>query len=302
MRGFIVGVLSVLAVGTAQGAYAQSGKPVISVEEVEDIAGSGQARALSTMIATAVGATSKFRVIERMQLDKQVLEQGRAKSGMVTTRTPGRVGGFEGVDFQIYGSISALSVVQKSDMGAAILGNVLSNNAVGSRCNASEITLSIDLKITDADTGEIRYVGQINERERGATLCDGNNGQVNSAGVRRKAADHIATRLVATIYPIQLAAVQGDGTFVLNYGEGAVKLDDTMTVFQKGENIIDPANGQVIGSSEEPLGLIRVTDVLPRMSKAVAVTGFQFQPPVGSIVRPSTDQDRSRFGGKKKKK
>lgn len=301
MRRWLFAALTIVGVVSTQPAWAQASKPIVSVEEIDDIANSGQARALSTMIATAVSSTSKFRVMERMQMNKQLKEQGRAKGGLVTTSTPGRVGGFEGVDFQIYGSISALAVVQKSDIGAALLGGMLSNNASGSKCNSSEVTLSLDVKITDADTGEIRYVGQINERERGATLCDGGAGQVNAASILRKAADKIATRLVTTVYPMQLAALQADGTFILNYGEGAVNIKDTMTVFRKGENIIDPANGQVIGTNEEALGLIQITDVLPRMSKGIALAGFVSPAPVGSIVRLASDQDRAIFSKKKKR-
>lgn len=283
-------------------AQAAKGKPIVAIYEMEDPAGTHQADQFSRMIETAVTATGKFRVIERERLGKVVGEQARAKAGLVTSRTPGRVGGFAGADFLVYGSITNVSVSRKADLGASFLGGMLAgSNGARPSCSNAVATISIDIKITDADSGEVRYVKRIDETLKSAAVCDGST-QVNTGLLLRSAADKVATGLVTAVYPIQIAAVQADGVVVLNYGEGAVAPGALMGVFSKGQAIVDPANGEVIGNDETRLGLIRVTDVTARFSKAELASAFSAPPPVGAIVRIATAADIQSFANKKRKR
>jgi curli biogenesis system outer membrane secretion channel CsgG len=79
---------------------------------VEDLANTGQAATFSTMIETAIASTNHFRVVERERLGRLLGEQGRARAGIVTSRNVphARVGGFEGVDYLIYGTITSIQV------------------------------------------------------------------------------------------------------------------------------------------------------------------------------------------------
>lgn len=280
--------------------FAQQGKPVVAIYQMDDLAKSGQADVFSQMIETAIAGTSKFRVIERSHLKVLQGEQARARSGVVTTNHPGRVGGFEGADYLIYGTITSVSVQKKNNVGMSMLGGLVNGNNAAPNCSNAIVTVSIDIKITDADSGEVKYVTRIDETQRGAAACNAES-TIDSSLLFRTAADKIATALVTTIFPIQIAAVQADGTIVLNYGEGAVPRGGTMGVFSKGQAIIDPATGEKIGDDEQILGLIQVTDVTPRFSKAVAIAGFTAAPPVGSIVRVATPNDINRFKPQKKK-
>lgn len=284
-----------------QAQAAGTGKPIVAVYEMHDLTNGGLADTMSTMIATAVAATNKFRVIERNELDKVLAEQTRAKSGLLTTNAPGKIGGFEGADYLIYGTITSLSVVNKSDFGSTFTANLFTPQGSSPKsCVVSFATVSLDIKITDASTGEIRYVTRIDEQQKSAPACDGQP-QVDSSSLLRSAADKVATSLVTAIYPIQVAAVQADGVFILNYGEGAVKSGDILGVYTKGEEIKDPATGEVIANTEEKLGFIRVTDVTGRVSKAVAASDFTAAPQVGSIARPASAEDLAALKAKKKR-
>lgn len=281
-------LIAALAAMLPAAAPAQQRKPSVAVVKIDDLSGSDQSDRLSTMIETAVASTGKFRLIERQQMGKLMGEQVRARGGVVTTNTPGRVGGFEGVDYLIYGTITGLSARNSADMGSTMLAGLLGNK--GTTCSNMVATLAIDIKITDSDTGEIKYVTRIAESQKSATAC-GNKASVDTALLMRSAADKVASGLVTAIYPIQVAAVHGDGTLVLNYGEGAVQPGAVMAVFARGESIRDPSSGEVIGSTETKLGLVRVTEVTGRVSKAVPAAPFATAPAVGSIVRPATVED-----------
>lgn len=280
--------------------HAQKGKPIVAIYQMDDLANSGQAATFSTMIESAITNTSKFRVMERERLGKLLGEQGRAKAGLVTSNKPGKVGGFEGADFLVYGAITSVSSSNKADIGSTMLAGLFNKSGNGPSCSNSVVTLAVDIKITDADTGEVKYVTRINETQKSAAACGG-SGQINTAALLRSAADKVATGLVTAIYPIQIASVLGDGTIVLNYGEGSVLPGATMAVFAKGQAIIDPATGERIGNDETRLGLIQVTDVTGRISKALSVAGFASPPTVGAIVRIATATDLAAYKSKKKR-
>ncbi|MDK2761659.1 MAG: CsgG/HfaB family protein [Sphingopyxis sp.] len=300
MTGILRSIILAASILIGTAVSAQGSRPVVGIYEMEDLTGNSQAPTFSTMIETAITGTNKFRVIERSGLNKLLREQSGGRGGLTTTNKPGKVGGFEGVDYLVYGTITAISAKQKSNLGATLLGN-LGNNGAQQSCANTIASLEADIKITDANTGEVRYATRISEVQQGATSC-GTAGQIDTAALLRGAADKVASGLVMTIYPIQVAAVQPDGVLVLNYGAGSVTAGSTMTVFAKGDAIIDPATGEVIASNEIKLGLIEITDVQTRFSKARAVTGFAAAPAVGAIVRAATVDDRAEFkkGGKRK--
>ncbi len=261
----------------------------MGIYRMDDVAGSGRGDALSAMIESAIVSTNKFRVIEREQMSRINVEDANVRGGRVTSNSGRRrAQAVEGVDYLIYGTITALSGEQRGDL----LGTLLAPGAM--TCQRMRVTLALDIRIVDYDSGEIKYVDRINEVGQGGTQCGGPGGY-DPTPLFRIAADKIAGGLVTTIYPIQVAAVTGDGTMVLNYGEGTLSLRQMMTVFQPGEPIRDPATGDIIDNNDTPLGLVCVTEVLPRSARATALTTFAVQPQVGAHLRASTETDRARF-------
>lgn len=280
------------------------GQPIVAVAEIDDNAGSGQARTLTQMMLTAIAATQKFRVMERGQLDVMVAEQQRAKSGLVTSRNGGKIGGFQGADYLIYGTITTLSATKRSDLGASLGMALLTGNkaATPTNCYGGDVTLSLDIRITDGETGQIRYVKRIDERRKAGTICGDGVPQVNATELFRAASDKVAAGLVTTVYPMKVANVQADGGLMLNYGEGTVKLGDYLTIFRPGEAVIDPDTGKPIGSSEERVGIAQVTDVQTSFSKAKQVAGFAAPAMTRDIARLTTDDDFAAFKLRGKRK
>jgi curli biogenesis system outer membrane secretion channel CsgG len=296
---FIAVLLSSAALlATTAEAAPQKDKPVVAVSQIDDIAHTGQANAFQQMIETAVASTGKFRVIER-RVGGMLAEQQGAKAGLYTSNHPGKIGGFEGADYLIEASITTGQAQQKSNIGASIgrslLGNMLTGGHTAQNCSNTVAKLGVDVKITEADSGQIRYATRINEEQQAAATCGENAGQIDLAGLLRSAADKTAAGLLTSMYPIMIAAVQGDGTMVLNYGESAVQVGSVMAVRSKGAEIRDPATGEVLGNNETTLGLVRITEVEPRFSRAVAQSSFNVAPPVGSIVREATPQELAQF-------
>ncbi|CAM3158430.1 hypothetical protein SPAN111604_07385 [Sphingomonas antarctica] len=276
--------------------------PVVTVRQMQDLANTGQAKAFSQMIQSAIAATGKFRVIES-NFGNLRDQQELGNSGMVTTNRPGKRGGFEGSDFIIDGTITSGSAGKQSDEGAnvgrKVFGQFLKVDMGGGNCAKVIATLAVDVKVTDAATGEIRFTKNINQTTTGKTSCSGDP-QLDLTNMLRGAANQIASGLLTTIYPMKVAAVQSDGSLLLNYGEGTVAPDTLLAIFAKGQVVIDPDTGRPLTSEGAQIGLARVTEVQTRFSKATPEGPFSQPPQVGYIVRvaPPTLL-RGKKGGRK---
>lgn len=268
---------------------------------------------LQDMLAQAIVSTNKFVVIERSQLRVLVGEQMKARAGLVTTNTPNQIGGFEGADFLIYGAINQASsqvntftqAVDNKNYGLSVLGAFLGGGGQAQpkqftqTCRYQLVTLSLNIRIVDARSGQVRYSSPVDQKGITATDCP-NVKPVTLADIYRTTAQQLAFKLVTAIYPMQVASTLPDSTLTINYGEGFLKPEDLVTVYSKGASIRDPATGEVIGNDEIKVGIAQVTEVNARFSKARPIYGygdpptilaFVIPPSVGSIVRLSSEQE-----------
>ncbi|MCK0128173.1 CsgG/HfaB family protein [Erythrobacter sp. F6033] len=265
-------------------------KPIVGIAQMEDLAKTGQADNFVAMLETAIIGSGKFRIIERARLATLMKEQGLANGGVVTTNRPGQTGGFEGVDYLIYGTITSVSAVNKSDFGGSLLRGVLGGNRNRNQeCYRTNVRMEADIRITDTNTGEVLFAKRISELQESATVCGGGQ-QIDSSALMRSAADNVATGLVTTLYPIQVAAVQGNGTVILNYGEGAVQRGDYLMVYGESTSIPDPSGNGMIEIDGEKMGALQISEVQTAFSRAIQVTAFSTPLGVGAIARP-TDKD-----------
>ena len=128
-------------------------------------------------------------------------------------------------------------------------------------------------------------------RRQSPRTVAGGGSQIDAAALLRASADKIATGLVTAIFPIQIAAVQGDGSIILNFGEGALRQGDYLMVYGEASEIPDPSGTGMIKIDGQKLGAIQVTEVQSAFSRAVAVTEFANGIPIGAIARPVSDDD-----------
>jgi hypothetical protein len=270
--------------------------PVVALRRLEDFANTGQGPAFSRMLQTAIVSTAKFRVMDR-SFASALMEQRDAASGLVTTNRPGRSGGFEGADFLIEATITTASAGRQADIGTTIVANLLGGRNSNVRCSRMAASIAVDITILDAATNEARYASRINQTGQSAASCTGDD-RVDVAAMLRLAADRIAASLVTTIYPIQIMALQPDGSILLNYGEGTLAVGAMLSVYGPSTAIPDPGTGRMVMVDGMRLGDIRVTEVQARFSRAVAVGPATAPLSVGAIVRPTQAQPNSRRRGR----
>jgi len=235
---------------------------------------------LTDKFITALVNTNKFDVIERRRLDDLTAEQRLSQSGAVD---PGRLiqtGKLIGADYVVMGSMSVFKtgVEYKNIPYTSKLHEILTADVI------------VDLRVVEARTGRILAAekGDVNYTDK--AIVDTRRTEVVTPrfldDLQRAVVDQLTQNVVATIYPVKVSSSRG-GIIFLNRGAGGdMQPGDLFQVFSTGHEIRDPDTNQKLGFEEIEIGTLRVTDVAPEFSKAMAVTGGP-DFPVGSICRRS---------------
>jgi curli biogenesis system outer membrane secretion channel CsgG len=295
-----------VAIGFASGAMAQrapvaprtQGRAVVAVQVFEDQANSGQAAAFREMVETAVTQTNRFHLITRNTGGVDRERRGQ-RGGRLTNRAGSAT--TEGAQYIVTGTITVASVENRQNLGSTLGLRTLeravtgANSAATSDCRRVRVTLSMDVRIQDVRTGENRQAQSIDERIDSATECSGaGGGQVNLGLLLRNASRRVANLLVTAIYPMQIAAVQSDGTIILNYGDPFLTTGMVLNMYGPPTQVPNPSTGETMTIDGQILGQIRVIEATQTYARAQPVRRLAAQPQVGGVVRPVPSQSRRR--------
>lgn len=291
MRRLAIPLAILVALGSVP-AQAQDGRLSIGIIQMDDDAQTGASDAFAIMVESALAGTGRFRVVERGELALRLsppapTRSRRNRRGAAAATAPP-------VDFLIQATIASAGTRARTNIATSLLGGALSGLGIGggnTHCSNQEATIAIDVRVVHAATREIRHVLRVTETQRAAAAC-GEQNETDVPRLLRAAANRVAADLVTSIYPIQIAAVQADGTVVLNYGAGTVQPNAAYAVFAPGQTIRDPTSGRVLGNEETRLGYIRISEVSMQVARARPIGSLA--PMVGAIVRlASRDEVRA---------
>ena len=203
----------IFSIGTSQ---AEKGKAVVGIAGIQtssqNISCKGFAQfsdcnkdlanGFRVMLETAIVKTGKMDVMERTQLDKVLGEQVIAEAGITTAG--GEVGGLEGVDYLIYGTITKFGT-KKS--GFSLFGK---KNDRSSATSKTTTEMAVDLKVTDVTNGQIIIADSVTGIvTTGKSFSFGGNNRENNnadpfADVQRAVAAKISEKIVTVKFPIKV--------------------------------------------------------------------------------------------------
>lgn len=151
------------------------------------------------------------------------------------------------------------------------------------------IRLSLITKIYEASSGKLleSTSKSISSTDAQQTLNEASNdAEVTDSLIRtvvKESADWAATQVADVIFPVKVIA-KADKTITVNRGEGTgVAVDQVWRVFAVGKELVDPDTQEVLGKEEVEVGKVRITDVLPKLSRATVVDDRGIA--VGSVLR-----------------
>lgn len=242
-------------------------------------------RAASDMLTTHLVKTGKFDVYEREKLQAILNEQGLGKSGAVTPQSAAKVGQLLGIQYMVTGAVSEFGRSQKG-FSAGGFGGLRSQTA----------RAAVDVRLVSTSTGQIILADNASSSEDftnlnvlgfgGGTEWD----ETMATKTMRGAIETITAKIVEQVsagkggggaagsLEALIARVAPDGKIWINAGSAAgVKVGDVFDVVRKGEEIKDPATGQVLDVEMSKVGQIEITEVRDRLAIAKARAGRGFQ-------------------------
>jgi curli biogenesis system outer membrane secretion channel CsgG len=144
-------------------------EPVLGVAEFKNESGAGWWGGgvgwdLSGMLANELASIGAFRVVERSNLEAVLNEQDLGASGRVRPDTAARIGQLTGAEYIVLGTITAYDEQTRSTGGG------ISFRGIGIGGRKTEAYLAVDLRVVDANNGEIAYARTIEGRAGGGGI------------------------------------------------------------------------------------------------------------------------------------
>jgi hypothetical protein len=272
--------------------FAKSIQPAVAIKEpvIGDTVNQRLIKRLDTDIIrsemeNSFRATRKFRVLSR---DKQSLkavldEQDFANSDLAKgdAASSGNMNNANYLilptvqDFKFYRKHTALpnfdSKFRRKDWGVLVVNAQMIDSTSG------QIVTTFFLKKTFA-TKE--------------AIVNANTGAPSSIYFSKMAkgvAAQLANQFVAQVFPMKVVKRLRTNEVILNRGkDGGIKIGETLNVYFAGEALVDPDTGESLGSSEEFIGTVKITRILPKITYAKIISesdpqGFPMQ--AGNVLR-----------------
>ena len=136
--------------------------------------------------------------------------------------------------------------------------------------------LELSVQIIDTSSGSVMASFPIKSSASSGTAMANKIGAANQAVMDQaleKAAGTLANMLSDTVFPIQVLAVKGKRIFVNRGNDSGLKRGDIFEIFEPGEELIDSATGDNLGTTEMEVGKARVVRVNPKMTIMEIIEG-----------------------------
>jgi curli biogenesis system outer membrane secretion channel CsgG len=199
---------------------------------------------LVNMITETLVKANKFELIERSQLGKVTDEQLLGASGAVDAASAAQIGKLTGADYLLMGTVT--------EAGAGT-----TRTRVGDVQTARTVsTLAVDVQFVDATTGVIKFAEtfkrSVESVQVGSTSSHFDINRGDAGMLARRVIRELTRKVLETIYPPQVMKYTADtGEAILNYGGTMFAVGEKWTIIHRGEELIDPATGEVLDFDEE---------------------------------------------------
>ncbi len=207
----------------------------------------------------------KFSVLTRRDFGAMNDEFAVIASESSTAADKAKLGQLLGGDYLLVVKVKEAKAVKRSKI-IQVSGNVKS---------WIEGNMSISVRLIDAATGEVKFSNSFSAPARQHKTFQAALGEVS-----RQAIDDLVQR----IYPNRIISID-DGLITLNAGGDSVSQNAIYDVFKPGKKIVDPYTKEVLGTTEQRIGAVKIIMVKPKFSVAEPVENGPFE--VGMILRAS---------------
>ena len=249
----------------------------------QTISGDTLSSLFSQRLVAGLTQTNKFAVLDRESIDDFVREKDMLFSFDAPLGEQAKLAETIGADYLLVGTITQAEILR--------IDRYL--KAANYTSRKFKARFNFDYRLVDSATKQVVLASSAQkylEDEQVRALADEQNpvewdpAQVRDAFISIVANDVIAA-IIDRVYPITVAAVQGDGQIILNQGGQRMKNGMLLDVFTLGKEILDNDTGESLGRIESHVATIEVQNVSHTMSTAKIVAGDVSKVSVGLTCR-----------------
>lgn len=242
------------------------------------------ANVLTAKLKSALSGTRKFDILERQDLDMIANEIAFSKSEMGNKKLDNA-------------ALLTADFIVSGEIGLAEAGTT-SRQIPGTERYMRETSgiIIADIKVFDTAQGKVvracKVEASASSKAPTATYSAGPASDLYMEDLLRTLTENVAVRVTETVFPVKVIQVLAEVVY-LNRGEGGgLHVGDSLNICVMGEELVDPDTNESLGATETPIANIRVSEVLPKFSKAVIVSGKGVLK--GQIARVPTPEGEGR--------
>jgi len=228
-------------------------------------------REFSTELINFLTKSRKFNMLSRTQITKIMDENKLTESDWVKTGQAQKMGKLLVADYLVTGTINRLEF-------QVIKQNIKITGETAPRVVA---TFKCQFQVIESSSGKIMFADQVirklksidvrreipAEERKDWTLADFKD------LLFAKTATEIGNAILSGIFPIKIIEIK-NSSVVFNRGKGAgIKIGNKYNVIRQGKSLVDVDTGELLGASEEKIGLVEVTSVEVKFSKGKVLSG-----------------------------
>jgi len=278
-------------------AMASGLKKVVAVSRFENkTSWSGQWKlddGMTDQLTDALMQSGQFVVLERETLSDVMGEQDLASSGRAMKSKSAATGKLTSAQILIKGAITEFEA-ESSGSGTGIgFGGV----RIGGRNEEAHVGLII--RLIDTTTGEVLDSKRVEGKASSGGFALGLNvggvgfgtdgfkkmpiGKATQMAID-SAVEFIAAKLRTLPFQGSVIKVTDDTVYISASDKTGAAVGDAFTVYSVGEELVDPVTGEILGSEEEEIGSVTITQVKEKYSTARAVGDIKSMK-AGDIIR-----------------
>jgi len=234
---------------------------------------------MTSDLVTYLTKTNKFDVVERGRMEDVLKEQEFTKSGYISEKTAVKMGQLIGADYFVMGKIEQLKAEYTME-------KIPYTETVRPRYEGK---LVVNVRIVDSRGGKVVTAEKFESELEEHNFGDKVRGDDFIEMLKDKAVREIVDGIVGGVFPIKVIKIAG-GEVYLNRGSGStLKVGDLLTLYAQGESLVDPDSGENLGSAEQEVATVEITEIQKKFTKAKILQGGK-QVKKGLVAKLAKDQ------------
>lgn len=246
---------------------------------------------MADQLIDALMQSGMFVVLERETLQDVMGEQDLAASGRASGSASARTGLITSAQVLVKGAVTEFE--EKSSGSGQGIG--FSGFTLGMQ--RSEAHVGLIIRLIDTTTSRVLDSQRVEGKAEAGGLAWGaavKGVTFGTEGFKKtplgkavqmaidNAVVYVTERLRNMPFKGRVVNVKDNEVYLSAGANIGAKPGDSFTVFSKGEALVDPETGELLGSEETPIGKVGITEVRDKYSKAIILEGKGFK--VGDVI------------------